>query len=264
MMNDPFAVLGVPSSATEDEIKAAYRKLAKKYHPDLNPGDKAAEQKMREVNEAYTEALRIKKGGGTSSGGAYGSPWGSYGPYGQQPWGQQQSSGPRYEYRDPGQRNASGNPFGDFGYDPFSAFFGGGYTRQEPSFRSRTYAHPDMQAAAGHIRAGRYAEAASVLNRIPTHDADWHALYARVDLATGNRISALDHAQLAVRMSHGDPEYEALLNTIQSGRRSYRETRDAGGYDFKSMICSNPCVTCLAINILLNCCLGGCGRGGRC
>ena len=51
-INDPFAVLGVSSSATEDEIKSAYRKLAKKYHPDLNPGDKAAEAKMREINEA--------------------------------------------------------------------------------------------------------------------------------------------------------------------------------------------------------------------
>ena len=41
---DPFQVLGVPSTASEDEIKSAYRKLAKKYHPDLNPGDKAAEE----------------------------------------------------------------------------------------------------------------------------------------------------------------------------------------------------------------------------
>ena len=50
MPNDPFAVLGLNSSATEDEIKSAYRKLAKKYHPDLNPGDKAAEQKMSRNN----------------------------------------------------------------------------------------------------------------------------------------------------------------------------------------------------------------------
>ena len=77
-MNDPFAVLGVSPSATEDEIKSAYRKLAKKYHPDLNPGDKAAEQKMREVNEAYTQALQIKKGGGSSPfGSSYGSSSGS-------------------------------------------------------------------------------------------------------------------------------------------------------------------------------------------
>ena len=77
-MNDPFAVLGVSSSATEDEIKAAYRKLAKKYHPDLNPGDKAAEQKMREVNEAYTQALQIRKNGGRGPQSGYGS----YGGYG--------------------------------------------------------------------------------------------------------------------------------------------------------------------------------------
>ena len=60
MVTDPFAVLGLSSSATEDEIKAAYRKLAKKYHPDLNPGDKAAEEKMREVNEAYTRACVLR------------------------------------------------------------------------------------------------------------------------------------------------------------------------------------------------------------
>ena len=52
MNQDPFSVLGVSSSASEDEIKSAYRKLAKKYHPDLNPGDASAEEKMREVNEA--------------------------------------------------------------------------------------------------------------------------------------------------------------------------------------------------------------------
>ena len=72
MNRDPFEVLGISSSATEDEIKDAYRKLAKLYHPDLHPGDRQAEEKMKEINEAYSEAMQYKKTGSYSSG-AYSS-----------------------------------------------------------------------------------------------------------------------------------------------------------------------------------------------
>jgi DnaJ-class molecular chaperone len=53
-MIDPYKILGVSKTASEDEIKKVYRTLAKKYHPDLNPGNKDSEAKFKEVNEAYS------------------------------------------------------------------------------------------------------------------------------------------------------------------------------------------------------------------
>ena len=70
-MNDPYSVLGVSQNATEDELKSAYRELARKYHPDNyvnNPLADLAQEKMKEINEAYDEALnRIRNGGGSKS-----------------------------------------------------------------------------------------------------------------------------------------------------------------------------------------------------
>lgn len=59
MITNPYKVLGVPDGASEEECTKAYKKLAKKYHPDLNPGDKEAERKMAEINAAYDQ---IKNG----------------------------------------------------------------------------------------------------------------------------------------------------------------------------------------------------------
>src|ERR687890_1016441 len=50
---DYYATLGVTKASTEKEIKQAFRKLARKHHPDVNPSDKAAEAKFKEINEAY-------------------------------------------------------------------------------------------------------------------------------------------------------------------------------------------------------------------
>ena len=68
MVQDPYSVLGVSPNASDEEIKKAYRELAKKYHPDRNPGDEEAARKMNEINAAYDQ---IKNG--TANNNRYGT-----------------------------------------------------------------------------------------------------------------------------------------------------------------------------------------------
>lgn len=66
-MSNPYTVLGVSPNATDDEIKDAYRKLAKKYHPDINPDKELAEAKMKEINYAYDTIKKMRESGTTYS-----------------------------------------------------------------------------------------------------------------------------------------------------------------------------------------------------
>ena len=78
MIDDPYKILGVSPDASDDEIKRAYRALAKKYHPDRNPGDTEAAKKMQQVNAAYEQIKNPEK---AQSSGGYGS-YGGYDPFG--------------------------------------------------------------------------------------------------------------------------------------------------------------------------------------
>ncbi len=86
MIEDPYKVLGVSPDASDEEIKRAYRALAKKYHPDLNPGDETAAKKMQQVNAAYEQIKNPEKAqrGPTGGYGGYSQydPFGGFGGYG--------------------------------------------------------------------------------------------------------------------------------------------------------------------------------------
>jgi DnaJ-class molecular chaperone len=124
---DYYATLGVAKSATDAEIKKAYRKLARKHHPDLNPGDKAAEAKFKEVNEA-NEVLgdpdkrrKYDELGANWRAYEHGAPGGGPGPF------DQTGGGSNYRTVTPEEMQEmfggdAGNPFSDF----FQQFFGGG------------------------------------------------------------------------------------------------------------------------------------------
>jgi len=132
---DYYKILGVSKSATEKEIKSAYRKLAQKYHPDRNPGNQKAEDKFKEINEAH-EVLGDpqKRAKYDQLGSSYaqweraGRPGGGF-DFGQ--WTSGRSGGTRVEYRDLNDLFGGGG-FSDF----FTSLFGGGFG--EPATRTST------------------------------------------------------------------------------------------------------------------------------
>jgi len=100
MIDDPYKILGVSPNASDEEIKQAYRRLAKQYHPDRNPGDEEAAKKMHQINAAYEQIKNPDKArpggyGGYSQYDPFGG-FGGYGGYQQRSYGET-DSGDNYQ-----------------------------------------------------------------------------------------------------------------------------------------------------------------------
>ena len=98
MVYDPYQVLGVSHGASDEEIKKAYRSLSRKYHPDANinnPNKAAAEEKFKQVQQAYDQIMKEKEMGASYGGSGYGSygGFGGFGDFGFGGYQQRQSTG---------------------------------------------------------------------------------------------------------------------------------------------------------------------------
>jgi curved DNA-binding protein len=146
---DYYKILGVDKKASTDEIKKAYRKLALKYHPDKNKGDKTSEEKFKEINEA-NEVLSDKEKRKKYD--ELGSNWQQYQQYGAQ--GGQGFDWSQYANRGGGQSYSFSGDFGDaFGESGYSDFFDmlfgqsfGGGTRSKHSRRTTSLRGQDYSA----------------------------------------------------------------------------------------------------------------------
>ena len=218
-MKDPYEVLGLPHGASNDEVKSAYRRLSRKYHPDANinnPNKAEAEEKFKEIQQAYKAIMDGDTGYGNSYGaGGYGSPYGN-GSYGSGSYRNSNSGGrTTYDESDP-----FGGFYGDFG--PFGGF--GGYTggrREEydPNDQDSRY----FQAARNYLRSGSYEEARTVLNQIQDHNAKWHYYSGVCNAGLGNQIRALEMLQRAIQLEPDNMEYKQAYEQIKSGSKWYMD-----------------------------------------
>lgn len=196
-MNDPYQVLGLSRSASDEEVKSAYRKLAQQYHPDLHPGDEEAARKMKEINAAYDQIKNPEawqNAGGSAA----------------------QAQAQRQTYRDP---FAGGDPFGGWGYRTASGRQNSADVESDPRLRS----------ARAFNQSRQFRETIRVLEQIDPaiRGPEWYYLAAVAHYGLNNQVTALRYARMAVQLDPFNPEYQQFLSRIQWADQRYRSTSHA-------------------------------------
>ncbi len=189
-MFDPYSILGVSRDASDEEIKKAYRKLSRKYHPDANinnPNKDQAEEKFKEIQQAYDQIMKERE---YSSSGNYG--------YG-----------------------------GNTGYGGFGGFGGYGGSQSDSGYRRRRPIR--RQAASNYVQSGHYQEAMNVLSSLKERNAQWYYLSAVANMGLGNNVNAMNHIREAVRLEPDNMQYRMMLQRMEGGGSWYQEQQNPFG-----------------------------------
>lgn len=224
MIDDPYKVLGISPGASQEEIKKAYRKKVKEYHPDLHPNDPVATKKTNEINEAYDmlqnpekyEAQRRQQQRQQQTQGSYG--------YG----GQQRSS---QGYQGPG---GWASDFGGFSFDDFFGFgFGGAETNASTRPEHMPGDSREIQYTVNAINSGRYQDAVRMLTQIQStyRNARWYYLSSLANHGLGNSTAAIEHMRKAVQLDPNNRQYHQLLQQFRNAEET-RSTQQSQPHGF--------------------------------
>lgn len=226
-MKNPYEVLGISPDASDEEIKKAYRKLSRKYHPDANvdnPHKEQAEEKFKEVQSAYQDIMNRSAGGGRGSGSGY-EDFGSYGSF---------------------------KGFGSYGgFGGYSGF--GRYDGRSTGDEDEDSLY--INAAYRYAANGLYREAMNVLGQVKIKNARYYYVSALANAGLHNQTAALEHIRIAVSMEPGNEEYRQLLGYLQSGGQWY--TARGMGYGNPMGNDGGFCFRLCLANMLCNLCGGG-------
>lgn len=229
MTENPYDILGVPQGAPLDEVKRAYRKKARENHPDLNPDDPAAEERMNKINEAYDRITNPDKyaasdarkrtagapytpgynGYGTPGGGSSGQPGGS-------------TAGPQ------------GTPEYTWTTINFDDLFGGGWGTAQGPIHPEAAAtdSAEVRQAIYQINTGHYADAIGILQNIPStgRDARWNYLFALANNGAGKTVAAHDHIRRARQMDPHNQDYARAEASFSRRAQAYAQQGTERGF----------------------------------
>ena len=215
-MNDPYETLGLKRGASEDEVKRAYKSLAKKYHPDVTGNDPAAAKKMQEINAAYDAIINHK------------------------------DTGSSYGY--------SGAGSGYSGYSGFSGYsaYQNYYNQDQSNYGEY---ENELRAAMNYINARRYIEALTALSGVPesSRNGKWYYLSAVAKGYSGDTQGARSDIATAIAKEPGNANYRAFQERLNTGTSNYTYYSNAN-YSRRPNAFVDCCLPTIILNLFCNFC----------